>query len=102
MAPCDKCSLDYFQAIAEFYNNEARALTYLRDHSVLPSEVICPDCSSQCSYREDQRVWRCRKSSVIPKSSKRRRCGYTYIAPWKVLLYINHFLSHLWDQSPQD
>ena len=111
MAPCDKCSLDYFQAIAEFYNNDARALTYLRDHSVLPSEVICPHCSSQCSYREDQRVWRCRKSSVIPKSSKRRRCGFsvsdskgtfldhTYIAPWKVLLFINHFLSHLWDHK---
>ena len=82
MAPCDKCSLDYFQAIAEFYNNDARALTYLRDHSVLPSEVICPHCSSQCSYREDQRVWRCRKSSVIPKSSKRRLCEFldhTYI-----------------------
>ena len=75
MAPCDKCSLDYFQAIAEFYNNDARALTYLRDHSVLPSEVICQHCSSQCSYREDQRVWRCRKSSVIPKSTKKTQRG---------------------------
>ena len=98
MAACDKCSFDYFQVIAEFYNNDAKSLSFLRSHSVSPSEIICPHCSSQCSYREDQRVWRCRKSSVIPKTKKRRYCDFSvsdskgtfldhsYIAPWKVLL----------------
>ena len=109
MVACDKCSFDYFQVIAEFYNNDAKSLSFLRSHSVLPSEIICPHCSSQCNYREDQRIWRCRKSSVIPKTKKRRYCDFSvsdskgtfldhsYIAPWKVLLFINHFLSHLWD-----
>ena len=107
-AACDKYSFHYFQVIAEFYN-DAKSLAFLRSHSVLPSEIICPHCSSQCNYHEDQRVWRCRKSSVIPKTKKRRYCDFSvsdskgtfldhsYIAPWKVLLFINHFLSHLWD-----
>ena len=25
MAACDKCSFDYFQVIAEFYNNDAKS-----------------------------------------------------------------------------
>ena len=62
MAACDKCSFDYFQVIAEFYNNDVKS-SFLRSHSVLPSEIICPHCSSNCNYHEDQRVWRCRKSS---------------------------------------
>ena len=100
MAACDKCSFDYFQVIAEFYN-DAKSLAFFLSHSVLPSEIICPHCFSNCNYREDQSVWRCRKSSVVPKSKKRRFCGFsvsdykgsfldhTYIAPWKVLLFIN-------------
>ena len=30
MAACDKCSFDYFQVIAEFYNNDAKSLSFLR------------------------------------------------------------------------
>ena len=84
MAACDKCSFDYIQVIAEFYNNDAKSLAFFRSHSVLPSEIICPHSFS--------------------KSKKRRFCGFsvsdykgsfldhTYIEPWKVLLFINHFL----------
>ena len=39
MAACDKCSFDYFQVIAEFYN-DAKSLSFLRSHSVLPSEKV--------------------------------------------------------------
>ena len=42
MAACDKCSFDYFLVIAEFYNNDAKSLAFLRSHSVLSSEIICP------------------------------------------------------------
>ena len=42
MAACDKCSFDYFQVIAEFYNNDTKSLAFLRSHRVLPSEIICP------------------------------------------------------------
>ena len=62
MAACDKCSLDYFQVIAEFYNKTTKSLSFLRSHCILPSEIICPHCTSKCTYREDQRIWRCRKS----------------------------------------
>ena len=44
MAACDKCSFDYFQVIAEFYNNDANSLAFFRSHSVLSSEIICPHC----------------------------------------------------------
>ena len=70
MAACDKCSFDHFQVIAEFYNNDVMSLSFLRSHSVLPSEIICPHCSFKCINREDQRIWCCRKSSVIPKTKK--------------------------------
>ena len=91
MAACDKCSFNYFHVISEFYDNDAKPLSFLRSHSVLSSEIICPYCFSQCNYREDQSVWRCRKSSVIPKTKKRRFCDFSsYIAQWKVLLFINH------------
>ena len=55
MAACDKCSFDYFQVIAEFYNNDTKSLSFLRSHSVLPSEIICPHCSSEssCGRGED-------------------------------------------------
>ena len=56
MAACDNCSFDYFQVIAEFYNNHAKSLSFLRSHSVSPSEIICPHCSFKCIYREDQRI----------------------------------------------
>ena len=97
MAACDKCSFcsfDYYQVIAEFYNNDAKSLAFFRSHSVLPAEIICPHCFSNCNYREDQSVWHCRKSSVVPKSKKRRFCGFSVsdykgtfldnsnIAPW--------------------
>ena len=88
MAACDKYSFHYFQVIAEFYNNDAKSLAFFRSHSVLPSEVICPHCLSQCNYREDQSVWRCRKSSVVPKSKKRRFCGFS------VSDYKGSFLDH--------
>ena len=61
-----------FQVIAEFYNKNAKSLSFSRSHSVLPSEIICPHFSSQCNYREYQRVWRCRKTSVISKTKKRQ------------------------------
>ena len=47
MAACDKCSFDHFQIIAEFYNNDGKSLSFLRSHSVLPSEIICQHCSSK-------------------------------------------------------
>ena len=109
MASCDKCSLDYFQVSAEFYNNDPKSLSFLQSHCVLPSEAICSHCSSKCTYREDQYIWRCRKSTIIPKTKKRSFCDFsvsdskgtfiahTYIPPWKILLFIKHFLRHLWD-----
>ena len=58
-----------------------------------------------------KRIWRCRKSTVIPKTKKRRYCDFStsdqkgtflhncYIPAWKILIFINHFLSHLWDHK---
>ena len=96
MAACDKCSLDYFQVIVEFYSNDTKSLSFLRSHCVLPSEVICPYCTSKCTYHENQHIWRCRKSSVIPTPSQdgeKVRAVFIIIFFYSVLFLV--FLVHL-------
>ena len=108
---CDGCSYNYFKVIAEFYEQESKSISFLRQHGVLPYKVFCKFCDSPCTFREDKRIWRCRKSTVIPKTKKRRYCNFSasdqkgtflhncYIPVWKILIFINHFLSHLWDHK---
>lgn len=78
---------------------------------MLPTEVSCPKCLQPCSFREDQHLWSCKTSTIIPHTKKRRYCSYsvsdykgtfldrTHIPPWKLILFVNHFLSHLWDHK---
>ena len=109
MATCAGCSLNYFEVIANFFNKEDSAIKFLKEHCVLPQSVDCPKCKSACSYREDQHLWRCTNFTKIAKSKKRKYCNYSIsaykgtfleqscIPVWKILLFINHFLSHNWD-----
>ena len=92
VAACDKCSLGYFQVIAEFYNNDTKSLSFPRFHCVLASEVIHPHCNSKCTYCEDQRIWRYRKSrsSVIPS-----RDGVKVRAVGLFIIYFFFFYSVL-------
>ena len=101
------CSMDYYSAIVFFHSNEERAIKFLREHGVLPTSVKCSKCKSNCTLREDKGVWRCHKRTT--KDSMRVRCGFAIqdrkgtfledarIPAWKIILFVNHFLSHLWD-----
>ena len=71
----------------------------------------CPKCSKDCELREDRNLWPCTGYVQVPKKKKRTYCGYsvsdfkgsflcgTHIPPWKIVLFINHYLSHLWDHK---
>ena len=109
---CTDCHLNYFKVIAEFYEQEEKAINFFREHSVLPSSVNCKICKTPCVFREEQQIWRCRNTLHTPKKSKRIRTRCTFsaadtkgtfisssIPKWKILLFINHFVSHLWDHK---
>ena len=49
---CDGCSYNYFKVIAEFYEQESKSISFLRQHGVLPYEVFCKFCDSPCTFRE--------------------------------------------------
>ena len=110
-ACCEGCTTDYFACIATFYNNNELSIEFLRKHGVLPTAVICPKCDAKCSFREVGRMWRCRQSQAIPNSKKRLYCSFSVsdykdtfmhnvqLAPWKVILFVNHFLSKHWEHS---
>ena len=87
----------------------------------MPSEVHCHKCNNLCSFREDQRIWRCLKY-VSRNRAKKRKCNFSisdfhgtfldncHISPWKILLFINCWLHkrfthseiyHNLDFSPQ-
>ena len=98
---CQTCSFDYYKSIFQFFNKKENSIVFLRKHGVLPTKVTCPKCNNQCKFRKKQNVWRC----------YRTRCSYsiadhkgTFIAraglsPWKILLFVNNFLSDLWDED---
>ena len=106
---CSGCQFDFLEFNSKFYNKDLDSVRFFRDHSVLPLEVKCPRCDSQCVFREDQGIWRCCSSVKVPKIKKRKLCGFSVsertgtflercrIAPWKLLLFINHFLHQYWD-----
>ena len=58
MPHCAGCERNYFKVIAEFFEDSGKSLQFLRDHGVLPTVVQCPTCHRDCTYREEQRIWR--------------------------------------------
>ena len=111
---CDSCELDYHFVIAKYHGgvfpgHEKFALEFFRQHQVLPLAVKCPNCDSDCVYRADKHQWYCNSSVKVAKTKRRRRCGFvvsdykgsflegTHLPPWKLLLFINHWLRKVWD-----
>ena len=108
---CGGCETDYFKIIADFYSDNAKTIDFLRKHGVLPTAVQCPRCNSQCTLRSEKPLWRCTNSVLIPKSKKRRYCNFSVsdykgtflercrFEPWKLMLFVNHWLSKHWDHD---
>ncbi len=98
---CSTCSLIEYALINKMYEDDKEALKILRDHGVLPSQVVCVTCGRDCIYREDRKQWRCTGSYVIPKTKKRRLCNFstsdykgtflenTQLKPWQVVCFVN-------------
>ena len=56
---CDGCEFNYFQLIANFFENDNHSITVLCQHGVLPNSVKCPKCNKLCLLRQDKWQWRC-------------------------------------------
>ena len=118
---CEGCDISEWRAISNFFENDIEAIKFFKFHGVLPSEVHCHKCNNLCSFREDQRIWRCLKY-VSHNRAKKRKCNFSisdfhgtfldncHISPWKILLFINCWLHkrfthseiyHNLDFSPQ-
>lgn len=111
MSQCGGCFEDYFSCIAQFYKKNHESLEFLRGHGVLPRGVTCGRCGRACLYREDKHEWRCTGSALLRKTKKRRFCNFAVsdykgtfmqevrLPPWKVVLFVNHWLSKNWDHA---
>lgn len=113
MSACDHCSYNHYKAIKVFYEEPETSVDFLRRHGVLPTVVSCTRCNKNCTFREQGRTgeWRCNSTFRIPKTKKRRHCSFyasdykgtflqnSHIPPWKVILFVNHWLSKRWDHQ---
>ena len=110
MSTCAGCVNFYWDAIKEFHKDDTKSLELLRSHSVLPREVKCPRCDSECVLNE-QGIFCCYHSVKLPKKGRRKRCGFsvsqfsgtflgrTRISPSKIVCFVLHFLNHNWDHQ---
>ena len=112
---CSNCAWPYGLTIAKFYDKDDFAMYVFRQHGVLPSTVQCPHCGSDCKLHShgSSKVslrWRCQKTYESPVGSgKRKRCNFLisdrkgtflekcHIPPWKLMIFINHYLSKYFD-----
>ena len=107
MEMCGDCSFGYLEATVNFYKKDDVSLEFLRAHGVLPFKVTCPVCENECVRNGS--VWRCTNSYKVEKTKKRKWCGFkvsdrkgTFIGgarvdPWKMIIFLNHFLSKYFD-----
>lgn len=107
---CDHCVTDYFACIACYYENNDGARELFRAHGVLPTAVECPRCRTPCRLGAGQ-FWRCTNSYTIYRTKKRRHCGFSasdykgtflegsHFPPWKIVLFLNHWLSKHWNHE---
>ena len=79
---CEGCELTEFQAIKNFYEEPEASITFLRNHGVLPTSVTCPKCSKPCTLRSDRPTWQCNGKISVPKTKKRKRCGF-FVSDYK-------------------
>ena len=110
MEVCIGCERTYYRCILNFFENNDAARQLLRSHGVLPTSVECPKCKELCQL-SGERVWRCTSSQVVPKTKKRRFCGFSvsdnkgtflnhsHLPPWKIVLFVNHWVCKLWDHE---
>ena len=102
------CSFNYYNCIVQFFENGEKSMEFLCPHGALPTTVTHPHCKSLCTYRKDQKTWYCWKRISVPKS-KKTTCSFTIldfkgsvlhntnIPSWKIVLFVNHYLSYIWD-----
>lgn len=108
---CVGCNPHYYSVISDYFEKNDNAIEFLRAHGVLPRAVNCPHCDLPCKYREDRHTWYCGRWKKIAKTKRRKSCVFsisdysgtflqgTHLAPYKVVLFVNHWLQKYWDHQ---
>lgn len=101
---CKGCAPLYYEVIEANYKNNEASLEFFQAHGVLPRKLTCPKCGNKCRLRNDRHIFRCYHTYCLPKTKKRRSCGYSvsllkgsfldnsHIEMWKALSFIHFFL----------
>ncbi|XP_068244671.1 uncharacterized protein [Palaemon carinicauda] len=107
---CNECEYSYYLFISMFYTNTPNFLDYLRAHGVLPTGVLCEKCELPCTLRQETNMFYCGRYVAVQKQ-KRKQCNYSVslfkgtflenvrVPPWKIGLFVNHFLQTFWDHE---
>lgn len=108
---CVGCENNYLDFIAKYHRDNDASLLFLRNHSVLPVEVQCPHCKTQCHYIKDRHQWICSAWKSVPKAKRSKQCNFTVsdykgtflsgtrFEPYQIVLFVNHWLSKHWDHQ---
>ena len=83
---CTGCCFTYWQFTSKFFEKSSVAVSFLRQHGVLPKGVECPNCKLPCKLREDRLQWYCGRYCALPKRKRRKQCNFTVLGllsnPW--------------------
>ena len=110
---CTGCSLSFYIIISNYFRKEEEAITFFRNHGVLPSAVECPNCKEPCTYTKSKQAWRCRRTitSVVRRRKTKKTCTFqisdrkgtflekTKLASWQVLHFTNAWLDKSFSQD---
>lgn len=102
MADSETWSYSYIKVFGTLYEKENESKDLLREHGVWPKSETCTKCGKKCIDSEKRNSWACWASyKMVKKKIKRRKCwferGDSNLKAWKIVLLINHFISHHWD-----
>lgn len=112
---CAGCDIPSWQVISRFHgdvdDNQQAAIKFFREHGVLPQKVLCERCKIPCRWRERCHMWYCCQYRQFHRQKKKRMCNFTvsdykgtflegaHLPPWKILLFINHWLGGNWNHD---
>ena len=103
----DSCDINFLEATFKFYTQNDAAITFLREHGVLPNIVTCPRCEKNCKLNRGE--WKCQGNVKIKKTKRFKRCGYTkrdykgtflhgtHLPAWKIVCFANQWLNESWN-----
>lgn len=67
---CEGCNYSFLKLVKKFLEEEELTLEYLKSHGVLPKNVGCPTCHSNCKFKPFVWVFYCSKTHTDNRSRR--------------------------------